>query len=312
MISKHINSNSMLSDSMKSRLLRPTRLAAMLLGAAPLLVPGVALALVDERTPPAPPAPIVATTPQPAPVAAKHIGHAPTHREAPASVVPSVIPAKPAPAHSVFTPQAVPFQAGVRGDVHQSAWQGRYPGPYGSMPLAAALIAQIRPVVGRAIEINGPEGLLAHPVFVEKGKSRIETLRQMAMAADVGILIQGNAVSLASAGTPGPSHLDGRIQTQPVASAEPLVVKKDWDLKVGAMLSTELMQWAQDWGWRVVWKANVDYRIAAPIHVHDTFLGGVGQVLDAYKNGNRPLWGDFNKAQKVLVIREPSSADLGQ
>jgi len=176
------------------------------------------------------------------------------------------------------------------------------------MPLADALIAQVVPVVSRAIEMNGPAELLGAQVTVPQGMNRRETLKQMARAHHLGIMLQGGVVSLASGNTPGqfgskPANLESNQITAP---ATPVKVTKVWHIDQGQMLSTAMLDWATQWNWKLIWKADIDFRIAAPVTLEDNFLEGVGQMLDAYKNGDRPLWGDWNETQKVLVISEPS------
>ena len=265
--------------------------ASLLIGG---LAPMAASAFVDERTPPAPPAPVVQAAPA-----------APVREPVPLPAV------EPAPVSDV-APVAQGLQHGVAGDLSSPAWATPYPGPYGKMPLADALIAQVVPVVGKAIELNGAPELLNKRVTLIKGASRIETLRAMATTEKLGVMIQGNLVSLAGADTP-------RLPAAQISTSLPsnmahlptelVPVTKPWHLAAGSMLSTSMLDWANKWGWKLIWKADVDYRIAADINIEADFLDGVGRVLDAYKTGDRPLWGDWNDEQKVLVIREPSSRD---
>lgn len=283
-----------LTDNMKNGFRRSV-LCTMIAGC---FLPVSAYAFVDERTP-APPAP-------PEIVAPTLLVPAATPPEAPA-----VIPGVTETASPVFTsPVAEALQSGVRGDLSAPAWQAAYPGPYGQMPLADALIAQVVPVVGTAIELNGDPALLNTSVVVGQGASRQSTLESLASNHGLTIFLQGTRVTVASGKTPSQGEIlaqAGPATPEPVAP--PPEPTKVWHIPKGSMLSTAILEWANEWGWELIWRADVDYRIAADIRLDATFLDGVGKVLEAYRAGNRPLWGDWNDEQKVLVIREPNSRD---
>lgn len=210
---------------------------------------------------------------------------------------------------------------GVSGDFSQPMWQTKYPGPYGKMNLSDALIAQIVPVAGAAIELSGQPDLLDKKVVVGKGLNRKDTLQDMAEQASVSVTVNGTIVSIsaepvvstATARTAETSHkaksgfADASIPVQVAPPAKPKE-SKTWKIDPGTMLSTAVMIWADQWGWKVVWQAQIDYRIEAPISLSGDFLDGISEVIEAYQSSNRPLWGDWNDTQKVLVIREPGGA----
>ena len=309
------------------------QISAMILAGG--MIPMAAGAFVDERTPP--PAPVIQTPPPVAPI------------------VPFSIPgvkSKPVVAAATVNSAA---PAGVTGDITDSAWNTPYPGPYGQMPLADALIAQVVPVVGKAIELSGSPELLTRRVNLVNGSNRLDTLKTMASGEGIGIAINGTTVTLTGSGAPIQNNtfpkpvmpattvaavpavvpasttppavipavtsnplpvVSGTVTTPiggtvttPIAIAKPMKAIKTWQLQSGTMLSTAMLDWADKWGWKLIWKAEVDYRIAAPITIDGDFLDAVGQVLDAYKAADRPLWGDWNDEQKVLVVREPSNRD---
>lgn len=297
------------------------RLAAVLLLG---LLPTVSHSFIDERTKkPEQPAsnPVAAPSAQATQLSARASGAptiqvtetqipaatlepTPAIEVAPAKIDP--VPVAPVATHEIPAPKAVPFQAGVMGDITAAIWSKPYPGPFGKMPLADALIAQVVPVVGGAISLAGSPMLLDRDVTLDKGLSRLNTITRMARANNLGIFIQGKTVSLA-----GP---DTRSETAAVPGAGVVItpVAKDtkaWNIEVGTMLSTAVLDWAQKWGWTLIWKADVDYRMVAPINIEANFLDGVAKVLDAYRGGDRPLWGDWQSEQKILVIREPNSRD---
>lgn len=257
------------------------------------LAPMAAHAFLDERTPAPPP---------PAPVA----------QVAPAVIAPTLI----APVAPPAAPAAPAATASVTGDFTNTAWASAYPGPFGSMPLADALIAQVVPVVGGAIELDGPPELLTRQVVVPTGATRRATLQAVADGHALSINITGNKVTLASnQSSVLPVSQAGAVATVVAAGAQaqpdlpPPEPVMSWQIPKGTMLSTAMLEWANKWGWELIWKADVDYRIAADISMNETFLNGVGKVLEAYRAGNRPLWGDWNDDQKVLVIREPNNRD---
>lgn len=289
-----------------------TRVAIIAIG-----LPLSAHAFIDERTQQKTPEPTalvveeVVSTP-PAPIKAPIM-----------PVVSETVAPQPVP------PQAVSVQAGVRGDFSDKVWQTAYPGPYGQMELADALIAQVVPAVGGAISLSGPQDLLSKKVNVPQGLNRIDTLGHMAQEHQLGIVIQGKTVSLMGATSAhNPSNhvpiivsettvataVDTAVATVDTTGGEPVTVTtapqtKTWDIPVGMMLSTAMLHWAEQWGWTLIWQADIDYRIAAPIHIEANFLDGVSQVLAAYRQAHRPLWGDWQEQQKILVIREPSALD---
>lgn len=265
-----------------------------LIGSVMTLAPFAAGAFVDERTPPPPPAPVVAPVLQPTAV--------PT-------LEPAVVPGLNAGPSAPAIPAAVAFEPGVMVDVMRPEWHTPYPGPYGQMPLADALIAQVVPVVGKAIELNGPPELLNKRVTLVKGADRITTLKNMANAERLGIFVQGELVTLASGNTPLPASAGAATFGGGHQVAEPLKITKTWHIEPGTMLSTAMLDWASQWDWKLIWQADVDYRIAARINVDGDFLDAVGEVLDAYKRADRPLWGDWNEDQRLLVIREATSRD---
>lgn len=225
----------------------------------------------------------------------------------------------PAPQRTNAQPS---FSPGVMGDINAPVWSEPYPGPYGKMPLADALIAQIVPAVGGAIELNAQPSLLGKTVVVPHGANRISTLSQLAKTENIGVMIAGNTVSLASPemAAVAPAFMGGSNTVVPgvdvtnsqMSQTQPLRATKSFSASKGTMLSSALLEWAKQWGWDLVWKADVDYRIAAPINLNDDFLGVAASLLDAYRDSNRPLWGDWNESQKVLVIREPSSGRQGR
>lgn len=276
MCSKHtINNDRNMKNALRLRIG-----ATVLVGG---LLPMGAQAFIDERSKPASPSVEVAET---------------------AAALAVEVPAPVAPVAPKAV--AVALQAGVTGDVTGKAWQMPYPGPYGVMPLADALIAQVVPVVGKTIELNGSVELLSKKVNVIKGANRIDTLRNMATNEGLGIVIQGNLVSLSGSGAPRLAQAGVHTSQMP---AEVVKVTKTWHIDTGSMLSTAMLEWAGQWGWKLIWKADVDYRISAPITLDGDFLENVSTVLDAYRGSDRPLWGDWNEQQRVLVIREPSNRD---
>lgn len=226
-------------------------------------------------------------------------------------------------------------------------WKTMYPGPYGEMPLADALIAQIVPTVGAAIELNGPLALMTKKVVVPKGQDRISTLNALASKSGLNISLSGTTVTASGSGAQMPAQIVAQstpiaplaaesISTSTAASAsdpvstirvtevtvkgtesinggapQPIVpavhhITKQWKIAQGEMLSVSIQKWAEQWNWKLIWKADVDFRMVAPLTLDTDFLDGVGQILDAYRFGDRPLWGDWNELQRILVVREPS------
>jgi len=185
----------------------------------------------------------------------------------------------------------------VTGDLTHPAWQMPYPGPFGQMPLSDVLIAHVVPTIGRAIELNGASALLDRRVNAIKGLSRLETLQHIARENQIKILVQGPIVTLSE------NNALGKTDTAI------LPIERTWHIPAGHLLSTAILEWAKEWNWNLIWQADVDYRISAPIVLTGDFLQTVGQVLDAYKSSNRPLWGDWNREQKILIVREPTNRE---
>jgi len=195
----------------------------------------------------------------------------------------------------------------VWGDVGDQVWRSPYPGPFGQMPLSDALIAHVVPILGRAIELSGQAALLDRRVTISKdvAYSRLESLQQIARTQNIDIVVRGSVVTLGDIGMSGAT-------AAAVEQATPQItfpITKTWVIPSGVMLSGAMLDWAKEWDWHLVWQADVDYRISAPIVLTGDFLQTVGQILDAYRTSNRPLWGDWNSQQKILIIREPGSRD---
>jgi len=241
-------------------------------------------AFVDERTKPAP---AVAATPE---------------TNASAQVAPQVVSPTSTQTFAVSTTGASQDVRGsLKGDLNKAAWQQLYPGPFGQMPLSDALIAHIVPVTGGAIQLNGSPALLERRVDVAKvdSLSRIDSLARIANVQNIDITIQGSTVILAAVGAAP------ELAQTPFVPIVP--VGRTWTIPAGAMLSGAILDWAKEWDWNLIWQADVDYRISAPIVLTGDFLDTVGKVLDAYRLSPRPLWGDWNREQKVLVVREPGN-----
>lgn len=336
-----------------SKALSGTNRAAKIMSTLPLamlpLMPMSAQAFIDERTvqaqpgqQPAPGHPVTYPIPQPASTQA-------------VTPYPSTLaPMSPygAPSHGFAPEQAQPaarlIYPGFTGDMSHPAWSAAYPGPNGRMALSDALIAQIVPVLGTAIELDGSAEVFTRNVVVAEGLSRAQTIQKLATDYGLAIALVGNGVAVVDvaeanrmavaqelaqtrqpvAGSiePGRTQAGGlahashplnlsfrdgvmheRIDPALQAAAKQAEPVMSWTIERGTMLSTSMLEWAKKWGWELIWKADVDYRISADIHLQDTFLGAVGDVLEAYSSSNRPLWGDWNDEQKVLVIHEPNA-----
>jgi len=189
----------------------------------------------------------------------------------------------------------------VQADLSDSAWKQTYPGPFGQMRLADVLIAHIVPVVGQAITFHGTLSLLDKKIEIAKREpiSRIDSLIRIAQLHHIDMTVQGTTVALSETGK------GSVMPTAALSDTTAQVGERTWRIDSGVMLSSAMMDWAKQWGWVLIWQADVDYRVAAPIVLTGDFLDTVGQVLDAYKVSARPLWGDFNREQRVLVVREP-------
>lgn len=336
---------------------------ALALTAASLSLP--ASAFVDERTPPPPP------VMHPAPLVTHETPIASKATVPPAHVAP-LLPAAPAMPASAARPSATPakvttlassatrpasssapalaakssgaqptlgsssLKSDVHGELSAPAWHEPYPGPFGQMTIASALIAQAVPVVGGSVQFAGPIDLLSRTTYVGQGPDRLVVLQNSVKTANVAVTIKGHVLTLSSTGEPPKAQVSAPMAAAPTAStaakpgtkilpgitippaktasvsdlvrnAQPVALRKTWNLSSGSMLSSEMSAWAKQWGWNLVWNAEMDYRIATPVTINDTFLGGVQQILNAYRHSDRPLWGDFNDKQKVLVISEPAT-----
>ena len=111
---------------------------------------------------------------------------------------------------------------------------------------------------------------------------------------------------IATVVTATPDLTTANPDTVPIAMQPRLKTMKHWAMPAGGMLSAAIEAWAKQWGWKIVWKVDSDFRIATAVDIDDDFLGGIEQVLDAYSATPHPLWGDAHESQKLLVI---TSAD---
>jgi len=87
-------------------------------------------------------------------------------------------------------------QGTVSADMSSPAWQGEYPGPFGSMRLAEALIAQIVPISGGPVELDIPAKMLTRYVTIQTGMTRQVTLQDMARVHKINLTIVGKKVSV--------------------------------------------------------------------------------------------------------------------
>lgn len=286
-----------------------------------LFTPLFAHAYLDERTP--------IFTPEPPSVSATEMtGSAPNSFEQSKKTGPLVgatLPQGiPLPPIAITTPSAVGVGAG--GDFSNPKWAEAYRSIDGDMPLADALISLYFPVFNSAVEINAEPFMLNKKVFVTKGLSRKELAHSIGVQLNAHIRHQGNEVTVVTFGdptvdyitaAPAPRHSPPITTVAPsvnlgvevdIVEVEtmPILDTKTWLVKEGDMLSTSMLKWSKEWGWRLIWQASVDYRIAADIRIVDSYLGGVEKILSAYGNAPQPLWGDWNESQKVLVVSEPS------
>src|SRR3546814_3389150 len=110
---------------------------------------------------------------------------------------PLMLSAAPASSEALFTQSntaPVLSDPNIIGSMDAPIWTTNYPGPYGEMPMADAVLAQIVPVKG-AILLDGEAALLQRKVQVVKGMNRKDTLVAMAKATGVTInLSNGNTV----------------------------------------------------------------------------------------------------------------------
>lgn len=74
-----------------------------------------------------------------------------------------------------------------------------------------------------------------------------------------------------------------------------------WDAKVGSTLSRTLAEWGARAGWQVVWRADFDYRIAAPLAYRGEFLDAVSGIVGDFASAQRPLQAEMYR-NRVLVI----------
>ena len=290
-----------------------------------LTIPTAAHAFVDERSKPeldeseaAWAQMSLGKAKPPAPAAASKLATIDAGQTSAANTEPTPISL---PAAIALSPTAAAY--GAYGDFSRPMWQTKYPGPYGKMNLSDALIAQIVPVAGAAIELGGAADLLDRKVVIGKGMNRKETLQNMAEQAQVSVKVEGTLVTISTEpaptqAAPALATLDPAAQKKPRTNladvsipvpVAPAKESKTWKIDPGTMLSVAVLSWADQWGWKVVWQASIDYRIEAPIAITGDFLDGISEIIDAYRTSNRPLWGDWNDAQRVLVIREPNSRD---
>lgn len=93
-------------------------------------------------------------------------------------------------------------------------------------------------------------------------------------------------------------------------SSNPFVdASAKWTVERGVMLSEMLSAWGEEAGYNVVWRSSHDYVVETDVVINGTFPEAAGQVIEAYKDANPPLVGDFYLSQRVLVVDSANEFD---
>ncbi len=86
--------------------------------------------------------------------------------------------------------------------------------------------------------------------------------------------------------------------------------KTTWELRAGKSLQENLEGWAREAGWKLVWRPDFKFMIAADVTLNGAFEGDdgvVARVTSAYRNSENPIIPEFFLANRVVEIRELSN-----
>ncbi|WP_454740406.1 TcpQ domain-containing protein [Cupriavidus necator] len=219
----------------------------------------------------------------------------------------------------------------LQGDFSGAEWYAPYPGPYGPMPLADSLIAQLVPILG-PIRLEGESGLLQTPVVIPQGVARSAALRTVAERAGVVVRVKGSVVSIepmrvspmALAEQLGParqlssSPLAPPVYQDPAAllpvarpagspapqpSFNPAPIER-WvsQSDKGMTLKQVLKEWVDRTGqWMLRWNASTDYP-APDMEWSGDFLDAVDRTMTPYMRVKRPIEMVLHKEQGILEV----------
>lgn len=77
-----------------------------------------------------------------------------------------------------------------------------------------------------------------------------------------------------------------------------------WEARVDTTLRQTIGEWSRKAGWQLVWRAEIDYRIAAPLAYRGRFLDALGAIFRDYATAERPLHVDVYRNRVIVVSPE--------
>lgn len=263
----------------------------------------VSHAFIDERTPPMQTQ--QATFSQPTLSVSAPVAPAPSVQQ-PTSMA-TVTPA-PAPKATVTTSSDTAKAASSKAtmsDPHNIN-QDR-------IPLADALISLYFPVVNEAVELDAVSALLDQKVSIQKGTSRTQAVNSIESQLGVEVSLNGSTVTVkdqrgpvatASYDEVAVTEIIAHEHQEPASYGEPIGASA-WSLRSGEMLSDELKTYTQDNDIKLIWDAQVDYKISVPFAMNKgTPLANIQAVLALYDKSSMPLQHVWYNKQNLILIKD--------
>lgn len=274
---------------MSNMLKKPAHIALALFA----LNAGVANAYMDERTKLEPATTLKAVDP---------IGITPlTATTAPTSAPMSAV----SPVGYTPTPEIHSI-----GNYGQPSWQAIHNLPKRNMPVADALIFLHFTALGHSVELEPlPDDMAQLVIPIEPNISRKQAIDSISSQAHIQINYSGKKITVSPKGnglSPSTTYDVATVQAaQPVAAAP---VRSTWSLSEGKMLSDELNGYAAKNNIKVIWKADVDYKIAVGFSMSEgTPIKTIQSVLALYEKSSMPLEHQWYGAQGLLIIQDKST-----
>lgn len=82
-----------------------------------------------------------------------------------------------------------------------------------------------------------------------------------------------------------------------------------WRAVEGRSLHTILEEWTRKAGWTLAWNTDQDYILRAGVEFEGEFEGAASSLIKAFQIAKPPVFGQFHRGNKVLVITTPKDVD---
>ncbi|WP_353980873.1 TcpQ domain-containing protein [Salinicola endophyticus] len=107
------------------------------------------------------------------------------------------------------------------------------------------------------------------------------------------------ATAIAAAGSTAKASPQKKAAIAPVTQARAI---PEWTLDTGQSLREGLDEWSTRAHWRLVWSADYDYQLRAPLRFSGDFLAALQSVSETYRRAKRPLYVDTYPSQRLVVV----------